>query len=218
MFGAFLYWFSTHALGPVVKAVWLKRAGGVAHIPETGPVVLAANHVSFLDFALLVIVCPRRVYFLVEDFFYHMPVFAFLLRASGQVRVSKDRPLAVVDQAAAILARGDVLCVFPEGTRSWTGDLQKAFTGLGKIALDGKADIIPVAILGAFEAYPRQRKIPRFKKMCEVDLLEPVRYADVSRNSPRDIVHEMVMPRIAQRMGKEYPYRRSAKPCLAGED
>jgi 1-acyl-sn-glycerol-3-phosphate acyltransferase len=168
-------------------------------------VVLAANHVSFLDFALLVVVCPRRIYFLVEDFFYRMPLVPLVLRVTGQVRVSKDRPLAAIDEASRILARGDVLGVFPEGTRSWTGGPQKAFTGLGKIALDGKADIIPVAIAGAFEVYPRQRKIPRFKKICEIEFLEPVRYGDVVQRSPRHIVHGLVMPRIAQRIGHEYP-------------
>jgi 1-acyl-sn-glycerol-3-phosphate acyltransferase len=165
--------------------------------------------VSFLDFALLVVACPRRIYFLVEDFFYHMPVVPLLLRVTGQVRVSKDRPLAAVEEASRILARGDVLAVFPEGTRSWTGEPQRAFTGLGKIALDGKADIIPVAIAGAFEVYPRQRKIPRFKKICEVEFLEPVRYLDVVQRSPRCIVHLMVMPRIAQRLGHDYPFLQS---------
>ena len=195
-------------LGPIVKAIWLKRVDGLANLPADGPVVLAANHVSFLDFALLVIVSPRRIYFLVEDFFYHMPVVPSVLGVTGQVRVSKDRPLAAIEEAARILARGDVLAVFPEGTRSWTGEPQRAFTGLGKIALDAKADIIPVAIAGAFEVYPRQRKTPRFKKICEVELLEPVRYFDVVQRSPRDIVHGMVMPRIAQRLGHEYQYQR----------
>ncbi len=207
--GRSLYWFSKHVLAPLVRAIWLKRIDGLANLPPNGPVVLAANHVSFMDFALLVIACPRRIYFLVEDFFYHMPVVPFLLRVSGQVRVSKERPLAAIEEASRILERGDVLAVFPEGTRSWTGAPQKAFTGLGKIALDGKADIIPVAIEGAFEVYPRQRKIPRFKKICEVTFLEPVRYADVAQCSPRDIVHSMVMPRIAQRVGHEYHHRKA---------
>jgi 1-acyl-sn-glycerol-3-phosphate acyltransferase len=204
--GRFLYWFSKFVLGPIVKAIWMKRVGGLMNLPAEGPVVLAANHVSFLDFALLVVACPRRVYFLVEDFFYHLPVVPLVLRASGQVRVSKDRPLAAIEEASRILARGDVLAVFPEGTRSWTGEPQRAFTGLGKIALDGKADIIPVAIEGAFEVYPRQRKIPRFKKLCQVEFLEPVRYRDVVQRAPRYIVHRMVMPRIAQRIGHEYQY------------
>jgi 1-acyl-sn-glycerol-3-phosphate acyltransferase len=216
--GGFLYWFSKRVLGPIVKAIWLKRVEGLTNLPPDGPVVLAANHVSFLDFALLVIACPRRVYFLVEDFFYHMPVVPFFLNVTGQVRVSKDRPLAAIEEASRILARGDVLGVFPEGTRSWTGEPQKAFTGLGKIALDGKADIVPVAIVGAFEAYPRQRKIPRFKKICEVTFLEPVRYADVLQHSPRDIVHGMVMPRIAQRVGHEYHHQRKAQSASSAAE
>ena len=183
-FGGFLYWFFKHVLGPLVKVIWLKRVAGLTNLPLDGPVVLAANHVSFLDFALLVVVCPRRIYFLVEDFFYHMPVVPFLLRASGQVRVSKERPLAAIEESSRILTRGDVLGVFPEGTRSWTGEPQKAFTGLGRIALDGKAAIVPVAIVGAYEVYPRQRKIPFSRRSARSSSSAPVRYADVVQRLP----------------------------------
>jgi 1-acyl-sn-glycerol-3-phosphate acyltransferase len=208
--GRFLYGTFKHLLAPPVKLFWLKRVDGLEHLAPDGPLILAANHSSFLDFALIVAVSPRRIYFLVEDFFYHIPVLAQLLRATGQVRVSKTQPLAAIEEAARILTRGDVLGVFPEGTRSWTGKPQKAFAGLGKMALDARTDIVPVAIIGAFEVYPRQRKLPRFKKICAVEFLEPVKYAEAAGVSPRVIVHGMVMPPIARALGHEHEYRKGA--------
>lgn len=163
-------------LSPLIKIFWLKRIEGLENIPKTGSVILASNHESYLDFFLLPAVCKRRVYFMAGEVFFKKKNWAWLVKLTGQIKVdreTKDKS-AAVQQAEAVLKGGGVFAIFPEGTRSSTGLLQKAFDGVGMIALNTNTNIIPVGIIGTFENMNRFDKFPRFKKNCVIKFGQPI--------------------------------------------
>lgn len=125
-------------LSPLIKLLWLKRIEGLENIPRTSSIILAANHESYLDFFIIPAVCKRRIYFMAGEVFFKKKNWSWLVKLTGQIKVdreAKDKTTAIT-QAEQILKMGEVFAMFPEGTRSATGLLQKAFDGVGMIALN----------------------------------------------------------------------------------
>lgn len=153
-------------LKPATVAVgraWLGlRSRGREHVPATGPVLLAANHVSVLDPVLIAAVTPREVSFLAKAELFDVPLLG------GLIRRLNARPLrregadpAALRTALRILEEGRVLLVFPEGTRGEEGVLRPARPGAGLLAVLSGAPLVPVYIRGSGRAWPRGRRWPR---------------------------------------------------------
>ncbi|MFA6466315.1 MAG: lysophospholipid acyltransferase family protein [Patescibacteria group bacterium] len=152
---------------PIIKFFWLGEIKGINNIPTKKSVILCANHTSYLDFLLLASVLSKKVYFLAAEVFFKSKIWYPLVKFTGQIRVDrnaedKSKTYIGVDN---ILNRHDTLCLFPEGTRSRSGKLQKGYNGAVKFAYKYKVPIVPIGILGAFEAWPPQKKIPKIKKI-----------------------------------------------------
>ena len=147
---------------PLFRAYFGMRGEGREHVPPYGPFVIALNHVSMLDWAFVSYFLHWQVRFLVDRTYWDHPQLGTWLRFNGAVPVRAGRPdPQAIRLACAVLAGGEPLIVFPEGRISRTGRPQHAQPGIVHIAAAAQAPIVPVAIRGAFEAFPRWQRLPR---------------------------------------------------------
>jgi 1-acyl-sn-glycerol-3-phosphate acyltransferase len=142
---------------------WSLRFEGGRHVPRRGPVLLLANHQSFLDpVAIGLSASSRRVWFLARKTLFRNPLFGAYLRSVNVVPVdqegiAKEGLQIVLD----LLDKGDPVLIFPEGERSATGAMVPLKPGITLLLKKSDAPVVPVGIAGAFEAFPRQAKLPR---------------------------------------------------------
>jgi len=146
------------------RRLWLDvESQGLGNVPADGPVILAANHLSFLDSLLLMYETPRQVVFLGKAEYLESRLTRRLFPAAGMIPVDRSgrgagRSLRV---AQGILADGGVIGIFPEGTRSRDGLLHRGHAGVAHLALRSGAPIIPVGITGTDRAQPIGARVPR---------------------------------------------------------
>jgi 1-acyl-sn-glycerol-3-phosphate acyltransferase len=173
-----------HRLGPLVSRWFPITLEGVEHVPAEEPVILASNHLSFVDSVVLPILLPRPVYFLGKSDYFESWRTRWFFRATGVVPVHRDgggRGAGAIRAGVEILERGDLLGIYPEGTRSPDGRLYRGKTGPTRIALEAGVRIVPCAVVGTDLAMPTGARIPRRRPVT-------VRYGpplDLSRNRER---------------------------------
>jgi 1-acyl-sn-glycerol-3-phosphate acyltransferase len=193
--------------------------GAIDRIPRSGPVVVASNHASNID--PLVIggwILPamgRRLHWLSKKEVTDAPILGPLARAGSVHGI--DRGAADVDAfrtALAILEAGHALLIFPEGTRSKDGALQRAHDGAATLALRAGATIVPVGLIGTAEAWPRGSTLPRFRRRIVARVGEPFALADVleeglDRRRAKEAATEEIMCRIGELLppGQQGAYR-----------
>lgn len=139
---------------------------GVDNVPGTGPVIVAPNHVSFIDPVWVSIPVRRRMRYMVWERFIFMPILGPLVRYYGGFPVrleAGDR--AALREAAQQLIKGGPLMIFPEGGRTKTGQLNPFKPGFVRLALETKAPIVPVTILGGYQAFAPHHRFPRPRKV-----------------------------------------------------
>lgn len=131
-------------------------------VPLSGPVILAANHASFLDPPLIGAPIPRALHFLARDTLFRFPPAGALLRSWNAVPVDREGGGATgLRRILEVLEAGHGVIMFPEGTRTRNGALQRARSGLGLVILKSEAPVIPVRVFGTFEAFGRNARWPR---------------------------------------------------------
>ncbi|MGB9867089.1 MAG: lysophospholipid acyltransferase family protein [Bacillota bacterium] len=124
---------------------------GAEHIPQQGPAIVCANHLHWLDPVLIACYIPRQVHFMAKRELFQIPVFAQVLRALGAFPVNRGKAdRSAIRTALAMLAEGKVLGIFPEGTRSSTGELGEFFDGTALLAFKSGAPVVPAAITGSY--------------------------------------------------------------------
>lgn len=161
----------------VYKCLFNFRAHGVENIPPGGGVLLACNHVSFLDPHAVGVACPREACFLArKTLFVKRPVGA-LLRSWNAVPVDLSGKPDIAGLKAIMdrLRRGYAVTIFPEGTRSHDGGFQQAKPGVGLLVAKAGVPVVPARMFGAYEVWPRTRKLPR-RGQVDIVFGKPVRY------------------------------------------
>lgn len=146
-----------------VFAVYFRwRVFNPENVPLEGSVILASNHVSYLDPPLVGAGLSRDINYLARESLFRFPVVGAVLRSWNAVPV--DREGGGAKGLKAILDRlleGGAIILFPEGTRTRDGKLQPARAGIGLTVIKSTAPLVPVRVFGSFEAYGRHRRIPR---------------------------------------------------------
>lgn len=198
------------ALSAPLRHGWLDvRTVGRENVPLDGPVVLAANHLAFIDSPLVMFGLDRPVVFLGKAEYLDNPLSRRLFPAVGMLPLDRTgrNSRITLSRVSEILAAGGVVGLHPEGTRSRDGKLHPGHTGVAQIALKAGAPIVPVALVGTGEAQPVGRLLPRFRSSVEIRLGAPIGigpWADRRRSarSRRELTEE-VMAAIAALSGQE---------------
>ncbi|ROP45615.1 lysophospholipid acyltransferase family protein [Pseudokineococcus lusitanus] len=154
------------------KGLWSVTRHGAEHVPAEGPVLLASNHLGFLDGPLLMGMAPRGTHFLVKKEMFRGWLGA-VLRGCGQIPVDRTGDRGALVTAVQVLRRGGSVGVFPEGTRG-RGDVASLQSGVTWLALQTGAPVVPVALLGTRPAGRSTSSLPRFRQHVHVVLGAPV--------------------------------------------
>jgi len=192
--------------------------GALDEIPSSGPVILAANHISNADpvilGAWLTKSLGRRIHWLGKKELFEWPVIGWVARNGGIHPV--DRAAADVDAfrtAQRVLVEGQVLMIFPEGTRSPTGELQPPKDGLAMLALRTDAPIVPIGISNTDRVWPKGQLLPRPGGHATMRIGRPFRLSDelpegLDRKSAKKAATELIMRRIAAQLDPRHrgPY------------
>src|SRR3989344_697295 len=171
------YYFLKIIIFPFIKYIWVGEINGLNNIPSKGGVIIAANHSSYFDFITLYSISPKRIYFLTGEIFFKKKHWSWIMKLTKQIKVdrnSKDKSESLIT-ATNYLTEGKIIGMFPEGTRSLDGKLQKAYNGAIKLSITAGVPIIPVGIEGTFEILSKFNKFPNFKK-CKINFGQPKYY------------------------------------------
>ena len=159
-----LYRVVRAAVSPLFRAGCRVRTEGLDNVPVDGPVILAANHVSFFDSVVLTLSVPRRMRFVGKAEYLDSWKTRFVFPALGMIPIRRSagrQAMAALDTAAEALEKGDMLGIYPEGTRSRDGLLHRGHTGVAQLALRTNAMIIPIGLVGTARVQPIGAKMPR---------------------------------------------------------
>ena len=168
------YWvLKTVVLGPLLKLLFRPWVEGEEHIPEEGAAIFASNHLSFSDSIFLPLMVPRRMTFLAKsDYFTGRGLkgkaTAAFFKGVGQLPVDRSGGKAgeaALNSGLRVLRRGELLGIYPEGTRSPDGRLYRGRTGVARMALEAGVPVLPVAMIGTDKAQPTGKKLPRIMRI-----------------------------------------------------
>ncbi|GAB7047846.1 lysophospholipid acyltransferase family protein [Catenuloplanes indicus] len=167
-----LYSFGKVTVGPLLNLIWQPTVEGLEHIPSSGGVVFASNHLSVADEVLSGVVVPRHLSFWAKSEYFagRGPRGLFvkhLLQALGAIPVERAggrAALAAFDAAVPVLQRGGQVIIYPEGTRSPDGRLYKGRTGAVRLATMAGVPIIPMGVLGTDRMQPIGQRLPSFRR------------------------------------------------------
>ena len=199
---------------PLARAVWRPTVRGAENVPATGGVILASNHLSFVDSVVIPCVVPRKVVFLAKsDYFEGTGLKGAAQRAwfegLGTLPVDRDdskAALASLDTALEVLGRGEAFGIYPEGTRSRDGRLYRGRTGVAHLALTAGVPVVPVGLTGTQDIQPVGSNRPRLAK-ATVTFGEPIqvtgRYDGVPAGRARREVTDEIMTAIQALSGQE---------------
>lgn len=199
------------AMRPIVKRCWDFQLEGFERLPAEGPSLLCPNHISFLDSAFLMIWSPRNISFVGKAEYMDSWKTKFLFPMMGMIPIDRsggEKSQVALDTAEAVLRRGELFGMFPEGTRSRDGYLYKGRTGAARLALKVGCPIFPVGIIGTREIQPPDAKAPKLGGSVSIRVGRPI---DVARYRNRGDDHlvlrqitDELMFEIRELTGQEY--------------
>jgi 1-acyl-sn-glycerol-3-phosphate acyltransferase len=209
-------------LGPGLKVYYHPWSEGLENVPKNGAAILASNHLSFSDSIFLPLVLKRKVVFLGKaEYFTGKGVKGAATRAFmegvGTIPVHRGggrSSEAALRTGMQVLESGELLGIYPEGTRSQDGRLYRGKTGVARLAIEAGVPVLPVAMIGTDVAQPAGKKVPSRVEMG-VRIGEPIDItAYQGRQDDREALRELtdkVMSAIQKLSGQEYVDRDSAQ-------
>jgi 1-acyl-sn-glycerol-3-phosphate acyltransferase len=210
------YWVVKAILGPFLRIVFRPWAGGIGNVPREGPAIIASNHLSFSDHFFAPLPLPRKVVFLAKaEYFNGRGLKGLASKAffSGVGQIPVDRAGGEASERALrtglrVLASGELLGIYPEGTRTPDGRLYRGKTGVARLALEARVPVVPCAMIGGFEFQPPGKIRPRLRIRPGVRFGQPLdfsRYYGLEQD--RIVLRAMtdeIMYAIMKLSGQEY--------------
>jgi 1-acyl-sn-glycerol-3-phosphate acyltransferase len=209
------YRVSRLVAGPFLRMLAPTKVIGAENIPETGPAILASNHLSVLDSIFLPYMVKRPVTFAAKSEYFtgtrpQDKLIGAYLRSTNQLstdRAGARAAQAMLDAAVDRLKSGQLFGIYPEGTRSPDGRLYRGRTGVGYLVLNSGAPVIPVAMVGTERILPPGQKIPR-RGRIEIRIGEPLAF-DEYKGQPagarqRRAITDEVVQAIQKLSGQEF--------------
>lgn len=225
-----LYWFLKHlALGPLLRVFYRPWVQGLENIPD-GPAILASNHLSFSDSFFLPLVVPRRITFVAKAEYFTGKGLkgrfsAGFFRGVGQIPMDRSGGSAsdaALNAGLAVLRKGGLFGIYPEGTRSPDGRLYRGRTGVARLALQAGVPVLPVAMVGTDRIQPPGKVIPKIARVG-VKIGAPLDFSryqglEDDRFVLRSVTDEL-MYELMSLSGQEYVdmYASQAKAAAAGK-
>ncbi|MBX3116027.1 MAG: 1-acyl-sn-glycerol-3-phosphate acyltransferase [Microbacteriaceae bacterium] len=210
------YWFMKNLIaGPILRTAFRPWVTGAENIPRSGAVILASNHLSFIDSIFLPLVIERRVTFLAKSDYYTTRgikgwAIKTFLKAAGMLPI--DRSGGKASEASlrtglGVLAKGEVLGIYPEGTRSPDGRLYRGRTGVARMVLEGGVPVVPVAMIDTEKVMPIGKRIPKVRRVGVI-IGEPLDFSrfegmESDRFILRSITDEIIYE-LSQLSNQEY--------------
>lgn len=168
------YWIMKHiVIGPILLAIFRPWVVGLEHVPKQGPVILASNHLSFIDSIFLPLVVDRPVVFLAKsEYFTGKGLKGWATRlffqAANQLPIDRSggkASEASLNTGLRVLGEGSILGIYPEGTRSPDGRLYRGRTGVARMVLEAGVPVVPVAMIGTAEVMPIGTRVPKVRRV-----------------------------------------------------
>ena len=211
----FRFAFLKAVLQPILRLMFRPRVEGAGHIPASGPVILAGNHLTFIDSIVLPLVCDRQVFFIGKDEYVTGKgikgrLMAWFFTGVGMIPVERDGAsggVAALMTGRRVLEEGKMFGIYPEGTRSPDGRLYRGRTGIARLTLMTGAPVVPFAVIGTDKLQPGGAGIPRPGRVT-VRFGAPMefsRYEGMDRDRyVLRAVTDSVMAEVMRLSGQEY--------------
>jgi len=209
----FVYIFGHVVLTTIARLLYRPRVLGRKNVPKSGAVILASNHLAFIDSIVIPVTAPRRVQFLAKSHYFEghgltgriQKAFFTAIGAVGVARGAGQAAQEALDQSKRILDTGSAFAVYPEGTRSQDGRLYKGRTGVAWLALTTGAPVVPVGLIGTDRLHPAGAIMPRLRKVTVVfgEPIDVSSYGVATSGRARRLATDEIMAAIQQCSGQE---------------
>jgi len=223
-----LYVVGKYTLGSFMRLGWRPKISGLENVPEAGGAILAANHLSVADELFLGAVVERQVHFWAKADYFHLPgvkgaFVGSVMRGLGTIPVYREggrAALHALDAAIPVLRSGELVGIFPEGTRSTDGKLHRGRTGVARLAMEAEVPVIPVGFIGTEAVQPIGARFPRlFRGDVSINFGKPMDFSD--RPNERSVMRGItddIMAEIQKLSGQVYTGRYAPRKKADGED
>lgn len=199
---------------PVVK-LYVKKVNGLENLPRQGAFIAAANHASYMDHLIiasyLITYLDKKVHFLAKkEHFDNIFKKAWHIHA-GAIPLNRQKGgKRALRWTIKALKEGKIIAIHPEGTRSLTGKLQEAKTGVARLALAAKVPVVPIGLIGPFEMLPKGKYIPKFKRAI-MNIGKPMYFHQyynkkINKRILRDVTTS-IMKEIAKLSNQKYNFK-----------
>src|SRR3954452_12190069 len=205
--GPMPYTIARWIVGVIFRFLWRPRIEGLEHVPADGPVIIASNHLSFIDSVVIPLAVPRRVRFLAKAEYFTgrgvrgrlTALFFRLIDAVPVERTGNRDSMRSLESALGVLREGSAFGIYPEGTRSRDGRLYRGRTGVGWLALTSAAPVVPVALTGTDRVQPVGANRLRVRPVTITfgAPIDPGTYRGLPAGRARRELTDEVMDRIA---------------------
>ena len=184
----FLCWLLIHS-------VYRLQKEGVAHFPDSGPALLTCNHVSFVDALIITAACPRPIRFVMDHRIFRIPLLSFVFRTGRAIPIAPAKEDAKLleqayDQVAKALEDGDLVCIFPEGRITDTGELYPFKGGIARILGRTPVPVVPIALSGLWGSFFSRKDGPAMTRPWRRGLFSRIAIKVAPEWAPQSVTSE----------------------------